>query len=58
MYTHNLLPHGKDLQEQELESDLKEVVDIFIQSVISLTQLPHMEIPVNAVVIVMKETHS
>lgn len=27
-YTHNSLPHGKDLQGQELESDLKEVVDI------------------------------
>lgn len=30
-YTHNSLPHGKDLQGQELESDLK-VVDIFVQS--------------------------
>ena len=31
-YTHNSLPHRKDLLRQELQSDLKEVVDIFVQS--------------------------
>ena len=38
-YNHNSLPHGKDLQGQELESDLKEVVDIFVQSANKLAPL-------------------
>ena len=31
-YTHNSLPHWKDLLRQELQSDLKQIVDIFVHS--------------------------
>ena len=38
-FTHNSLPYGKDLQGEELENDLTEVADIFVQSAEKLAPL-------------------
>ena len=38
-YTHSSLPHGKDLQGQELKNDLVDMVDVFVQNAEKLAPL-------------------